>query len=87
LVIGHATNNNNGKHLDVVSSVWWNNQVFDHSYYYTTAVNVAYSRVRVREHFFMSFGVTGILMLQTSDEEANPSKNGLMFTIAGQLVH
>jgi hypothetical protein len=76
-----------GKHLDVVSSVWWNNQVFDHSYYYTTAMNVAYSRVKVREHFFMSFGVTGLLMLHTSDAEANPDKNGLMFTIAGQLVH
>jgi hypothetical protein len=76
-----------GKHLDVVSSVWWNNQVFDHSYYYTTAMNIAYSRIKVREHFFMSFGVTGLLMLHTSDEEANPTKNGLMFTIAGQLVH
>ncbi len=75
------------KHLDVVSSVWWNNQVFDHSYYYTTAMNVAYSRIKVSEHFFMSFGVTGLLMLHTSDEEANPNKNGLMFTIAGQLFH
>jgi hypothetical protein len=76
-----------GKHLDVVTSAWWNNQVFDHSYYYTAAMNVAYSRIKMREHFFMSFGVTGLLMLHTSDEEANPNKNGLMFTIGGQLVH
>lgn len=76
-----------GKHWDVVSSVWWNNQVFDHSYYYTTALYVAYSRVKVSDRFFMSFGVTGLVMLHTSDEEANPTKNGLMFTIAGQWVH
>jgi hypothetical protein len=76
-----------GKHLDVVTSAWWNNQVFDHSYYYTAAMNVAYSRVKVREHFFLSFGVTGLLMLHTSDAEANPNKNGLMFTLSGQVLH
>ncbi len=76
-----------GAHWDVISSVWWNNQVFDQSNYWTSGLNVAYSRVKVREHLFLSFGVTGLLMLHTSDIEANPDKNGLMFTIAGQLVH
>jgi hypothetical protein len=76
-----------GKHLDVVSSVWWNNQVFDHSYFYSTALNVAYSRVKVREHFFLSFGVTGLLMLHTSNAETNPNKNGLMVTLAAQVIH
>ena len=76
-----------GKHLDVITSVWHNNQVFDHSSYWSAGINLAYSRVQVANHLFMSAGVSGLVMLNTTDESANPKKNSLMVTIGLQLVH
>lgn len=70
-----------GTHLDVVSTIWWNNQQFDHSSYWTSGLNIAYSRLKMREHLFLSIGVTGLLMLNTSNAEINPEKHGLMFTL------
>jgi hypothetical protein len=75
------------KHLDVITSVWHNNSVFDHSSYVTSALNVAYSRMKVAKQIFLSVGVTGMTTLHTSDEEENPSKDRVMFTLAAQWVH
>ena len=76
-----------GKHLDVITSLWHNNNVFDHSSYWSAGLNVAYSRIKVADHFFVSAGVTGLVMMQTSDEAANPKKNALMFTVSMQWAH
>ncbi len=73
-----------GKHLDVITSFWHNNSVFDHSSYWSTGLNVAYSRIKVADHFYLSTGVTSLVMLQTSDETANPKKNVLMLTVGMQ---
>ena len=76
-----------GKHWDVFSSLWHNNSVFDNSSYWSTGLNVAYSRIKVADHFYLSAGVTGLVMIQTSDEAANPKKNALMFTVSMQWAH
>ncbi len=76
-----------GKHWDVISTAWWNNQVFDQSSYWTGSVNIAYSRIKIKEHLFLSIGATGITTLSTSDRVINPSKQSLMFTIAATMAH
>ncbi len=40
------------------------------------------SRVAVADHLYLSAAVTGLVVIQTSDETANPKKNALMFTRA-----
>ncbi len=74
------------RHWDVVSTAWWNNQVLDQSNYWSGGLSVAYSRMKVREHLFLSVGVSGLWMLQSSNAEANPYKNALLLTVAAQLV-
>ncbi len=75
------------KHWDVVTSFWHNNQVFDHSSYATTGLNVAYSRMKVGEHLFLSTGITGLVTLQTSDEQLNPARDALMVTLGASWAH
>lgn len=79
--------NYNGKHLDVVATYWHNNQVFDVSSYATAGLNVAYSRMKVSNHLFLSAGVTGLVALQTSDEKINPSRDAVMVTLAASWIH
>lgn len=74
------------RHLDVIPSVWHNNKVLDHSSYWSAGLNVAYSRILVADHVNMSAGITGLVVLQTSDESANPKRNALMLTIGMQWV-
>ena len=76
-----------GKHLDVITSVWHNNAAIDHSSYATSALNIAYSRMKIAKGLFLSVGATGMVTLYTSDEEENPANNTLMFTLAAQWVH
>lgn len=75
------------KHIDIVASIWHNNIVFDNSSYATSGLNVAYGRMKVAKHIFLSAGVTGMATLYTSDEEKNPSANRVMFTLAAQWFH
>jgi hypothetical protein len=77
----------NGKHLDVVSTYWHNNQVFDSSNYSTAGLSVAYSRMKVSDHLFLSAGVTGLVTLQTSDEQVNRAKDAVMVTLAASWIH
>ncbi len=76
-----------GTHLDVVSTIWWNNQQFDQSSYWTSGLNISYSRLKMREHLYLSIGVTGLYMLNTSNAEINPEKHGLMFTLGITTLH
>lgn len=75
------------KHLDVIPALWHNNNVLDHSSYWSAGLNVAYSRMAVAEHLYLSAGITGLLVLQTSDESANPKRNALMLTLGLQWAH
>ena len=76
-----------GKHLDVVSTLWHNNQIFDHSSYWSAGLNIAYSRMHLSEHIMLSFGATGIWMMHSSDPVSNPYKNTIMFTLGVMSLH
>ncbi len=76
-----------GKHWDVISSCWWNNRVFDSSNYNTAGLQVAYSRIKVADHFFLSAGVTGLWMIETSHPEINEKRSSVLFTVAASIVH
>ncbi len=75
------------RHWDVVSTAWWNNNVFDHSNYVTNGISVTYGRIKARKNLFLSIGASGLYMVHTSNEKINPSKNALLVTVSAQLVH
>ncbi len=75
------------RHLDVTTSLWHNNSVFDNSSYWSCGLTIAYSRIKFGEHAYLSTGVSGLLVLQTSDEAANPKKNALMLTVGLQVFN
>jgi hypothetical protein len=75
------------RHLDLIPSLWHNNNVLDHSSYWSAGLNIAYSRVAVAEHLYLSTGITGLVVLQTSDESANPKTNALMLSLSLQWAH
>ncbi len=75
-----------GKHLDIVPTLWYNTAVFDHASYWTAGLNVAYSRMKVADHIFLSAGVTGLSIFRSSDENLNPTANHFMVTLGAQIV-
>lgn len=79
LVIAH-------KHLDAIPTFWYNSPVFDHSSYLTAGLNLAWSRMKVADHLFLSTGITGLVVVHTSNEAVNPRKNGLMLTLGLQYA-
>jgi hypothetical protein len=74
------------KHLDIVGSVWHNNSVFDHSSYWSSALSIGYNRIRLADHFFAGASVSSIVMMQTTDPEANPKNNAVAFTLSLQYA-
>jgi len=73
-----------GKHLDVITSLWHNNQVFDESNYLTGGINIAYSRIKVAKHLLLSTGITGLATFHTTEEESTHPKDALQLTLAAQ---
>lgn len=73
-----------GKHLDVITSLWHNNQVFDESYYLTGGINIAYSRIRVAKHLLLSTGITGLSTFHTTEDDSAHPKDALQLTLAAQ---
>jgi hypothetical protein len=73
------------KHIDATAFVWNNNQAFDHTGYFSTGLNVSYSRIKLSDHASLSTGITGLMMLESNDHEMFPKKNGILFTLALQL--
>lgn len=74
------------KSIDASLTVWHNNNALDNSSYFTTAVNLAYARIRVSNHLLMSTGITSVIMPYSDDRELNPKKNGLLMTVAA-VIH
>jgi len=72
-------------HLDMVATVWHNNNVFDHNEYFTTGLNVTYARIPITDHILLNTGITAMYMPYSSNEEKYPKKNGLVFTLATVL--
>lgn len=71
------------KHLDVALWSWHNNQVIDHASYNSSGMSIYYSRIPVYGKLTLSMGVTGLVVLNTTDTEACPRRNGMVFTVAG----
>lgn len=74
------------KHIDVTTSFWHNNHVFDEHDYTSGALTVSYSRIRLSDTFNLSIGATEIVMLNSSDEESVPKTNRFLLTVAVQFV-
>jgi hypothetical protein len=69
-------------HIDLTGWSWFNNKVFDASSYKSAGISAYYSRIPISSRISLSTGVTGFLMLETSDVIANPKKNGVIATVA-----
>ena len=75
------------KHWDVTLLMWHNNKLIDHnnSEYFSTGVNVFYSRIKVSEHFALNAGVSCLTMPCSNDKSDYPQRNGVFFTLAGSI--
>jgi hypothetical protein len=75
------------KHLDIFASIWHNNKVFDESDYFTGGLNIAYSRMKIAKHVFLTTGLAGLITFHTSEEGTDYSKNALQATLAAQWAY
>lgn len=75
------------KHLDVTYMLWHNNNMFDSNTHLSTGLTIAYSRIPVADHFYMSVGLTELSMLQSSDERSIPEANQLLLSLSIQFAH
>jgi len=73
-----------GKHLDLIGSLWHNNQVFDASSYWSCGLSAGWGRMKLSEHLLASIGIAGLVTLQTSDPSVNPNKNVFQVTFSLQ---
>lgn len=69
-------------HLDLTLLLWHNNKIFDSTDYFSGGINVAWSRMKVSNRIDLSTGLTGVVMMQTSDRQTYPKRNGLLFSLA-----
>jgi len=74
-------------HWDVTALFWHNNKLIDHdnSEYFSTGINVYYSRIKMSEHFLLSAGVSGLTMPCSTNKGEYPQRNGVFFTLAGYI--
>lgn len=74
------------KHIDVTASFWHNNHVLDEQDHVSGSLAVSYSRIRLSDAFNLSVGATEFVVFKSSDEEAVPTTNRFLFTVAVQFV-
>ncbi len=74
------------KHLDITYMLWHNNSMFDTNTYLSTGLTIAYSRIPIADHFYLSVGLTELSMLQSSDEQSIPKANQLLFSLTLQFA-
>ncbi len=74
-------------HWDVTLLFWHNNKLIDHdnSEYFSSGLNIYYSRIKVTDHFMLSAGVSGLVMPYSTVESTYPKRNGVFFTLAGYI--
>ena|SRR5437879_3652828 len=74
-------------HWDVTGLVWHNNKVLDHnnSEYFSTGLNVYYSRMKISDHLLLNAGVSGLIMCCTNTPSEYPKRNGVFFTLAAYI--
>jgi len=69
-------------HYNITWAGWHNNNFWDNSYYCSTGITASYNKIPVSSKLKLNTSITGFKMIETSDEEANPKKDGLLLTIA-----
>jgi hypothetical protein len=69
------------RHLEITGWGWHNNRVLDKNSYSSLGVSAFYNRIPVSKHITLGGGLTGLLMLSTSDTSICPKKNGLLLSI------
>jgi hypothetical protein len=69
-------------HVDVTAWGWLNNHVFDETNYNSAGLSLYYSRIPVTKKLALSTGLTGLVMINTSDPTGCPKKNGVLLSIA-----
>lgn len=74
------------KHMDVITTVWHNNQLFDQADYTSSSVQIAYSRIRLSDSLAMSVAFTELSMWQSSNEQAVAKDHQCLLSVALQLV-
>jgi hypothetical protein len=70
------------KHIDLTLSLWHNNHLLDHGDYLSTGLSVFYNRMHISKYLTGAFGISSLMMTETSDSNEFPKKNGLLFTMA-----
>lgn len=70
------------RHVDLTAMFWHNNDVLDHDTHVTSAISVAYARVKISKTALISAMVTASATLASSGEERVPKENALMITIS-----
>jgi hypothetical protein len=74
------------KHIDITAIFWHNNHVFDEGNYVSSAISLAYNRIKLSESFNLNFSITDLMMASSSNEESIPEGNKVMITAAIQFV-
>ena len=74
-------------HWDVTAQACHNNKVLDrdNSEYFSTALHLFYSRMKVSDHLALNAGVSGVAMCYTNAPETFEKRNGIFFTLAGYI--
>lgn len=75
------------KHWDVTLQACHNNKLIDHdnSEYFSSALHLFYSRIKVSDRFALNVGISGVKMCCTNAHEAYPKRDGVFFTLAGYI--
>jgi hypothetical protein len=72
----------NKEHLGVTTMLFSNNSVFDTNSYNSFGITVAWNRIKVASHAYLSTSITGLVVAKSTDKELSKTCDGLMFTVA-----
>jgi hypothetical protein len=70
------------EHVELTILSWHNNKIFDGTTYISEGFSAYYNKIKISEHAYLNTGITGLWMLDTSDEESNPKRNGVLLTLS-----
>jgi hypothetical protein len=75
------------KHWDVTLQACHNNKLIDHdnSEYFSSALHLFYSRIKISDHLALNAGVSGVEMFYSNTPETYPKRNGVFFTLAAYI--
>jgi hypothetical protein len=76
-----------GKYIDITGFIWYRNEMFNSSTYWSSGITVDCSGVKLSPNLNLTIAVSGLHMLSESeDTESFPKKNAVMFSIGCLFV-